>query len=234
RMKKIPPQALIYQIYVGNDLLDIRKPCNWEKLSLTRNLYWKITDYSLFASFLNYQLARMKEKTNTGFDFERKGLEDSVFSIEHYSKREKLLLQAEPHFLENSIFLQENRQNDLQFLIQGLQSLLNSIEDKEIPVYITIIPHCVQVGKFYQTHLEMLGASFTTPNLQTPNYPFINTLIQAFSTQKNVHILNPLPYFQQIESSEQHLYYVNDPHLNPLGQQLLGEWLHSEIKMPKP
>ncbi|MEL6867079.1 MAG: hypothetical protein AAFP19_21830 [Bacteroidota bacterium] len=66
-----------------------------------------------------------------------------------------------------------------------------------------------------------------TPILQS-SYPFYHFLVQNLESEQ-VQVLNPLPMLQSADR-EKAVYYNNDPHLNPYGQAVLGEWMLEHIR----
>ncbi len=56
---RLHPRLFIYQIYVGNDLQNIRKSMNWSTISLVRNLYWMLSDHLRVLGFINFRLGQM-------------------------------------------------------------------------------------------------------------------------------------------------------------------------------
>ncbi len=97
---------------------------------------------------------------------------------------------------------------------------LSSIPDS-VKVSFIAIPHCTQVNEKHQKQYKLLGAKVTSEMLQT-NYTLLEEIRKEFP---KVHILDPLPYFQQIMEKENSLYYSNDPHLTPFGNKVLAEYL---------
>src|SRR5690606_32098707 len=65
RIDEYKPKAIIYQFYVGNDLLDLYHPINFSELSFLRNLYWKISEHMLILQYINYKLAFLNPKNQS-------------------------------------------------------------------------------------------------------------------------------------------------------------------------
>jgi len=231
RTKEYSPSALIYQIYVGNDLWDISKKWNTQNVSLTRNVYWQVSDYSLFLRYVNYRLGQFKKVAKIGIDMERNEMKIHHFSATKYSERERVIFSAEPNLIENSVFLKNGREKEMQTLLAGINKMIQYTDNQSIPIYILIIPHCAQVNAFYQDNMKQIGATFSQENIFEQNYPFISRLQAHFSANKNIKILNPLPFLQANDSSENRLYYANDPHLNEKGHKLLAKWAKEQIKL---
>ena len=61
RFAQFHPSIFLYQVYVGNDLFDIRYPTNWRTISLVRNVYWFLASHLRIIGYLNYRLRQVKE-----------------------------------------------------------------------------------------------------------------------------------------------------------------------------
>ena len=132
-----------------------------------------------------------------------------------------MLFQADPYGLENSIFLKNGRDQDIQHYLSDLKKLLSYIPE-DCPIYILVIPHCIQINTKYRDRMLQLGAQLEFPdNLFEINFPFYRELQSAFN-KKHLHFINSLPHLQQ-QALLNILYYENDPHLNTPGHRVLGQ-----------
>ena len=61
RFAQFHPSIFLYQVYVGNDLFDIRYPTNWRTISPVRNVYWFLANHLRVIGYLNYRLRQVKE-----------------------------------------------------------------------------------------------------------------------------------------------------------------------------
>src|SRR5215475_15550836 len=61
RFAQFHPSIFLYQVYVGNDLFDIRYPTNWHTISVARNMYWFLANHLRVVGYLNYRLRQVKE-----------------------------------------------------------------------------------------------------------------------------------------------------------------------------
>lgn len=229
KIKRFPADVLIYQVYVGNDLWDIRKSCTSPRISRLRNLYWWLSDYSLFLRYLNYTLGQAK--ANIGASVEQQELKQDIpFSASLYSKRERLLLEAEPTLIHDSILATGERGKDLDTWLEKMDRLFASLPPRTQKIVLLILPHCVQVSDFYYKNLESLGATPFGPDIQTVQYPFLERIQQHYAGQARVNVFSPLPFFQLCDSSGHRLYYENDPHLNDAGHAALGQAFQEYLK----
>ena len=241
RFAQFHPSIFLYQVYVGNDLFDIRYPTNWRTISPVRNAYWFLANHLRVVGYLNYRLRQVKE---TLMSSQRHALSPRVataaaaaaedtaaFSVDHYNARVKIYVRAEPSLVEDAILVQGRRQQDYAIFLEKLERLLAYCKQKVCRAYILVIPHVCQVDEAYLTYMRQLGARFTTPAaLRLPEYPFLVGLRERFASWSHVHILNPLDMLREVHV-QQAVYYTNDEHLNSGGQQALAAWLVQQLHM---
>lgn len=217
RVEKFKPNHIIIQLYVGNDLNDYSHPVNWGELSFSRNLYWLISDNLIGLQYLNYKLGQFKSSSGN-----KDPKKNDEFNPLTYNHREKLYFKADSLSLYNAISLQGNQQNIFNLLINDLQDLL---KDVNVKTTLLIIPHGAQVSTKYQESMKEIGASFTKDVYYVNNFSFFKELANELSNNK-VSVITPLSYFR---ASTEEIYYLNDPHLNPYGQNKLGLFLLGKI-----
>lgn len=224
KIKQYDPKHIIYQVYTGNDLLDVKHLSNWKDLSVTRNIYWKVTDYISSGVYINQRLK--------GFSSHKIGtrtLKKETFSVPLYTKRQRMLFKADADYLYNTVTLQDDFKNRYVLWKKGMTSFLEEVPS-DVKVSIVFIPHCAQIQEEYYNNMVELGAQFKSKeDLQKNNYEFYSKAVKDFSTFKNVSFYNPIQYLKQEDSSLNRLYYTNDPHFNDLGQRALYEFLDATI-----
>lgn len=223
RIKRFAPEMLIYQIYVGNDLLEYRHPTSGGNISLMRKLYWWLADRLLIVGYINAKLPQLKAvfvaDPNPG-----SGAKLSAdFAAEKYNSRTPLQFQIEPDLLEHTVLLQGKRGEDFRAYIKEIAALLDHAP-ADCKIVIMVMPHCAQLGTPYLERMEELGAVFEDqPAFLEVDYPFFHELNRTLSKDDR-HFFNVLEYLGD-EDGEHSFYYENDPHLNPAGQQRVGEAL---------
>jgi hypothetical protein len=241
RFAQFDPSILLYQVYIGNDLFDLRYPLNWRTISLGRNVYWFLANHLRVIGYLNYRLRQIKETLALG---RRHALslvgtvvaasaatDTEVFSVEHYDTRVKLYVRAEPALIEDSILVQGKRQHDYAVFLERLAQLLTYCKPETCRAYILVMPHVCQVDAAYLTYMGQLGARFTSPAaLGLPEYPFLVRLREHLTAWPNVDIINPLPRLRQAQT-QQAVYYANNEHLNPAGQQEIAALLRQQLHL---
>jgi hypothetical protein len=241
RFAQFHPSIFLYQVYVGNDLFDIRYPTNWRTLSPVRNLYWFFANHLRVVGYLNYRLRQVKETltshqhqafSRAGTAVAASAAEDTgAFSVEHYDTRVKLYMRAEPSLIEDSILVQGNRQHDYTIFLESLTQLLTYCKPVVCHAGILVMPHVCQVDAAYLTYMSQLGAHFTTPAaLGLPEYPFLVRLRERFTAWPNVHIVNPLSRLREVHA-QQAVYDANDEHLSPAGQQAIAALLRQRLHL---
>lgn len=221
RIKEFQPQKIIYQVYIGNDLLDVKNLTNFKNISLLRNVYWYLSDYFISLLYVNKRLSLVKTQ------FSRNHLFDKKYAKEKYSNRSKLYFLADSLYLHKTVLLKDNFVERYSIWIKEVVKFIQKSGD--VPVYIVLVPHCAQLNKKYVKRMQEIGGEFPNETSFTKiEYPFYEETVKKFRKYKNVTILNPLAYFKKRDSIEP-LYYENDPHLNNLGQKVLGEFLEQKI-----
>ncbi len=227
RFRQFKPRVFIYQVYVGNDLQDIRRPLNWRTMSLPRYVYGYMCSYLGLRSltFANYRLAQLLHRSQAG---ESKYV-DLPFSPATYPKSVTIYTQAEPYNLEDTVLDRGERSRDVATLIAGIKKLV-SYAGPECRKYVVVIPDASQVSDYYLEHLKKLGARMRDPQgFQRDDYPLM-TKLKTELAATDVQVLNPLPLFQAQEQQGQRLFYRNDSHLKPEGQSLLGRFILERLQ----
>ena len=235
RFHQFRPSIFIYQVYVGNDLFDLRYPINWRTMSATRNLFWIAAQRLRVLSFFNYRLAQLI--------FTQKFLQRAAdnttdmktpFSPERYTERPVLYLKAEPGLIEDTVLAKGNRAADyLEYL--GLLRNMLAVCQSPCEAYILVIPHCAQVNSRYLNNFRNLGAVFSIPDaLESVDYPFISRLRQELSSIPNVKVVNALPVLRAAEEQGEEVYFRNDDHLTPKGHEIVAALLNKEISRLQP
>ena len=149
KIKKHQPKAIIYQIYVANDLVDVDHLWSWEKFSVARNLYWEASDYLLSLSYLNHKAIvfspRVNSRTTT--------MATDDFSADYYDQRTKLFLQFDRSFFNNTLLLKTPFKTRYNTWLSHMEIFLETIPN-DIPVYLVWIPHCSQLNEYYVNNLN--------------------------------------------------------------------------------
>jgi hypothetical protein len=227
RFREFRPQVFIYQVYVGNDLQDIRRPLNWRTMPLARFIYGSLCSYLGLRSltFANYRLAQLRSSRAP----QPAQFVERPFSPATYPISVKIYTQAEPCTLEDTVLAQGDRGRDLATLIDCIKKLAGFARP-ECRKYVLVIPDAGQVSDFYLDHLQQLGAQVSNPKeLQKDDYPLFIRLQEGVADQ-GIKVLNPLPLFKRHEQQGQRLYYADDTHLKPAGQSILGKFILERLQ----
>lgn len=228
RVAQFQPDLLIYQLYVGNDLLDWRHPWESNQISWLRKGYWYLSDRFYVLGYLNSALVPIRQYFYQDLTIKVDPKIVHQFAPEKYSARSKLYFRAAPFLVENAVLLKGKRKVDLEELTQEIKNIIASLP-KDCKVILLPIPHCMQLGIPYVERMQLIGAKVTQVEALTAvEYPFIKYLRKELANS-NVQIFNPLPILKKKEQ-EQAVYYENDPHLNRVGQQIVGEGLGEEME----
>ncbi len=226
RNQQFNPDILIYQIYVGNDLLEYDPPYASSNISFFRKSYWFLSRYLKVLPYLNIRLKNIRTLFYNDTPPQPRQIAQK-FDPKKYSHRSRLYFQAEPDYLYQTIFTKEKKQKILQNYFSEIRELLHQFPETTKKI-VLVIPHCIQVSDQHQQQMEQLGC--TAPpetDFQQISYPFLRALQPALKNS-NAKIINALEFLQTIDNPET-LFFTNDPHLTPEGQKLLGEWLSKEL-----
>lgn len=226
RMKRFEPDILLYQIYVGNDLLEFHHPTSSDGISIVRKCYWWLTDRFLVLGYINARLPQLRQAIYHDLPIVLDPKEQEQFSVERYSQRSKMQFRAEPYLLENTVFLKRNRVIDMKNYTKQLETMLNGAPS-DCTIKVLVMPHCSQVNESYASNMTQIGAKFSPEvDITQVQYPFIDYLNEHFD--QHIQIINPLQNLQQAESKDA-VYYANDPHLNPFGQGVVAKQIIKTI-----
>ncbi|WP_114902336.1 hypothetical protein [Kordia sp. SMS9] len=226
KIKKHNPKAIIYQIYVGNDLTDVDHLWSWKKFSIARNVYWGISDYFLSLSYLNHKLSVFRPRVNS----RTYTMATDVFKPEYYDQRTIRFLNFDTAYFNNTLMLKTPFASRYDAWLDEMNTFLETVPE-DIPVHLLWIPHCSQINSYYMNNLNALGATFEdAQTIQASNYPFLAKAQQDLQAYQNVKHINPLSVFQVNDTSEQRLYFANDPHINNNGNVVLSDFLQSELR----
>lgn len=221
RIETYKPEIFIYQVYTGNDLLDISHPSGSDAIGFWRGTYWWLSDRLRSLAYLNYKMGGAAAQPVNDLGQTLAPSVNDTFSADRYTNREKLQFLAEPALLDNSLYLLNGRNEDMNELCEKLKAITGQLPDS-CKVFIVIVPHAAQVSENYYRQMQQLGASFQKPLYRENTFPFTQKLRESFPSAT---IIDPLPLFRGQEANGTHLYYANDPHLAPQGQKILGDYI---------
>ncbi len=220
RIREFKPDILIYQVYLGNDLLEFRHPTKKGNISLARKIYWCLSDKIRVLGYINTQLPALRQAILHDLPTKTDSKALEVFSPEKYSARSKLQFRAEPDLLQNTILLQGDRKKDMILFTKEVNQVLQQSLGN-CDVYVIVMPHCVQINDHYIVRLKSVGAKITQNEAVLANeYPFIEYLEAHLDAR--IQIINPLKKLKEQEHIAP-VYYGNDPHLNPFGQAVVAK-----------
>lgn len=231
RLRTFKPTVCVYQLFVGNDLFDIRYPTRGAHLSPARRLYWFLATRARSLAFINYRLGQWRGVgPATYVPFHPSCVPPQTFDPDRYDPRERLYLTAEPTLLEDQALVTPRRAADYGRLLRGLTRLRDLCRQSGSSLVLLAIPHAAQAAPVYRQRMQELGATFSDPErMAEPEYPFLAGIRLAFAGDPDVVVVNPLPALQASERRGIPVYFVNDGHLNRAGQECVARELASSI-----
>jgi hypothetical protein len=224
RADRFSPKIFVYQIYIGNDLFDIRYPVNWDRISLARNIYWFIANRIRAVAYINYRLGQISTSGDEHYNkyavpsspYE----ENEVFDVKKFTERDKIYNAADSSLIHDTILVEGKRAKDFALLVRTLQKVFGFLPE-DCKKVIVVIPHMAQLNEIYLERAMQLGARFDNPKkIADVEYPFITELTEHF---RDVTVLNALIPLRKAEEKGVHVYYTNDSHLNANGQKVLAD-----------
>jgi len=231
RIDEFQPDAIILQLYAGNDLLDVQKPVNWSTVSFARNCYWSIANNFYSVRYLNYKLGQYK--SGTSFSSESTDIKSlSEFSVATFSEREKMLIAADPGYLDKSINLSGGYETRYITFKKRLDEIVALCRERKIKLTLLVLPASCQVAPFYLGNAQQVGAQFANPVIGDTVYP-LYTQLETDLAKDSVTLINPLGRFREMDSEDHRLFYANDIHLNAYGQLVLAKILLNRIAVLK-
>lgn len=212
------PNTVIVQLYEGNDLYDVQKPVNWERFSTGRNLFWTCTDYLRCLQWMNYRLGQKKADLKSMSNPKKQ----EVFHTEAYDPRTRLYISGDREYPQSLCFPKHEEGRVFQQLTAFLHEMKAALPTSTT-FKILLLPHCVQVHSRYLEHYRQLGARLDERLLQ--QHPWKSRL-----EKEGFEILDPLPYFRTLEAGGNRLYFANDQHLSPKGQDFLTRFIQTKVQ----
>lgn len=217
RIKQTQPKHVLVQLYIGNDLFDIQKPVNWSTQSFGRNCFYSLSNRFRVLNLINYRLGQQKWDLKTSTNPKK----SETFVANQYDPRSKLYIQADQGYPQTTIDLNAEKQALFDQLLADLKEMKATLSPN-VSFTVLLIPHCTQVHQRYVKHFQLLGGKSSWKSKNTWNEQL---------KKAGLNVLDPLPYFMELEKDNQHLYFENDIHLTPFGQEKLGNWVNSNWKM---
>jgi hypothetical protein len=218
RVEETQPDIVIVQLYEGNDLYDLYRPVNWSAFSWGRNVFWKFSNTFRSLGFINYRLGQANQDLQSPVNAKTA---DS-FAIPSYDARTKLYLQGDVTYPMGMVQLKGEYADQFQTLIEMLQEL-KTAAGKNVRFYVLTIPTCVQTDRRYVKHYKQMGAKLSMSLLK--GHPWVDQLKVA-----GFEVIDPIEVLRQREKQGKAVYYENDPHLNPFGQQTVFTYVQKIVK----
>jgi hypothetical protein len=229
RINDINPDLVIYQVYVGNDLLELNHGLiNSGKTPLARKFYWWLSDRIKVLGFINYRMRGLSKYFYNDMETNVPLVNEDDFSPNLYSEREKLYFDINPKYIDQYVNLHPSTKKVQDHYFKIFEELIGKISSNRKAI-VLLIPHCSQVAPSYRENMKKLGAQFASDStIALPGYAFALEVEERLM-DKNVSMINLLPYFQK-EINRDSLYYPNDPHLSYSGQKVLASILIDQLK----
>jgi len=224
KVYKYKPKTILYQIYVGNDLLDVEKFKDYNNVSMPKYLFWQFSNLFLSLPYLNHKANILKPRVN----YIEKTLTLNYFTIDYYNKRSKHNILINPNYLEQTVNLNGRFEVKYNKWLEEIKSFLNMVPENT-EVYFVWIPHCSQVNDYYIDNFKQLNAIFKNKeDYLSLNYTFFKNAKADLKSYKKLKHINILPVLRANDKmSNKKAFYDNDPHLNKFGNDVLANYLNT-------
>ena len=224
RFRQFQPDIVVYQTYVGNDLLDLRHPREARGVGVAKRFYWWLADSGIFAPwYLNHRAAGLAARRP--FDPESAAAAVTApFSVDRYSPRDRRLSRLDPNHVERQILVEGPSMEAAWRRYRGaLQRLAEQCRENGADLVVLVIPHCIQVAPVYRERFSAMGARWSDSDLlaHSPS-PFVTKVRETLKHQTSIRVVDLLPVMQHAEKGGVRLYSSNDPHLTPEGSWLVA------------
>ena len=232
RFRQYHPDVVVYQTYVGNDLLDLRHPREAKGAGVVRRVYWRIVDSGFFAPwFLNHRAAALAALVPSDPETAEAAV-SAAFTVDRYSPRDRWLSRLHPYHVERQILVEgASMEAAWRQYRRGLSLLVERCRMSEADLVILVVPHCIQVAPIYRERFTALGARWANEDLLTRSpTPFVARVRETLNDQPSIRVIDPLPAMQQAESDGVRLYSTNDPHLTPEGSEFLAQLVATAMR----
>lgn len=221
RIRQFDPDVVVFQTYVGNDLLDLRHPRNSPEIGLARRVYWWVVDSGAFAPwYLNHRAAGLAARRPFDPEVAAEAV-SAPFSVDRFSPRDRWLSQVDSANVERQILVNApSTEAAWRRYEKNLHNLAAQCRESGADLVILVVPHCIQVASVYRERFAALGASWEDEDLlrRSPT-PFVTRVREALPSAR---VVDPLQAMQQAESGGARIYSTNDPHLTAEGAWLLA------------
>lgn len=237
RFREFAPTLFVYQLNVGNDLLNLRWPIAWGKRSAARNAYWTLSERFRSLEFLNYRLGQLAFRMRWRHLERPPGPSEVVHapaacrwehgpvSADGFAGMRRYL-EATPYFVENHVMVRDEAGEAYEELLDRLPALLAHCEPPACRAWLLIVPDPAQIAPGYVDRARQLGARFRAEDaLARADYPFIAGIAELLEQvgRDDVGLIDPLPALRRAEATGTRVCYRQDAHLNGCGQTILAE-----------
>ena len=232
RLAEFNPDALILQLFSGNDLIEMRHPIAWTRVSPLKNLVWLASDSLESVGFVNYRVGSILGGVWRHFraaDGDQG--HNSGFKVESYSAHEKTLIAAEPDYVEQQLQVSPRYRSAYEDYLATLQAVMNAAMSSSRRVIIMVVPHPLQIHDRYLSRYRALGGRVAAGDLaRNASSPFLDGVARIISSHPRARLVDPVGALREKEQEGDPVFRDTDLHLNPAGQTVLADLLLEELR----
>lgn len=236
RLAEFEPDTVVIQLFAGNDLVELRHPVSWSRLSPVRNLFWMASDSAFETpAFLNYRLAMVRGailRRLRGAPEATERANQAGFRVEAFSAHERTLIAAEPDYVDAQLAVDERYKAAYARYLGLLGRAIDQATPVARRVIVMVVPDPVQIHDRYVQRLRALGGVAATARAIEPSSPFLDGIATVVLSRPGARLLDPLPALRRAEREGRPVVRDTDLHLNGDGQQVLADLVMRELEAP--
>lgn len=233
RLTTFEPDTVVVQLFAGNDLVELRHPVAWSRLSPLRNLFWIASDSPLESvGFINYRLGSLQGlllRRLRGAPEAADRAAPAGFTIERFSAHEKTLIAAEPDYVEAQLRVDARYQDAYARYLRLLGQALDLATPVARRVFVLVVPDPVQIHGRYVERLRLLGGAASSARAVEASSPFLDGVAAVVLSRPGVVLIDPLEALRREEKEGRPVVRDTDLHLNPGGQEVLADLVLREL-----
>ena len=225
RVARFKPKVAVYQIYVGNDLLEIEPPKMGASGLARRTYWWTVNRGWRSLAWLNYRLRGFSPES-----LKARRLQEpppTMFAPAKYQSRERRWIEEYPEYL----LVQRNVDSESAWdrYQYSLSELTESLLKTADTVVLLVVPHCTEVSDIYRQRFEMMGLGENHQPPLSGGGEWRERLSAFAEARLQVELVDARAALALEEAKGNRTYLLNDPHLSDHGQTTLAQLLESVL-----
>lgn len=207
RLGEFEPDALVYQVSAGNDLMDLRKDPGMSGVDWQQSILFVLENHLAVTTWIKRQYYHWREQP---------------VPAPLYTSPSRLLAQC-PRCIAEQITTSGYYSGVYEQYISAMQGLMNVAKDRRCVV--VVLPDKSQVSeKWFAAYADMgqeMGRDMADRSVfMAESYPFVQGISKALLGREGLTVVNMLPLLRQAEQIAP-CYKEDSPQLNEHGQAVV-------------